>query len=211
MKIHCYVRRQWRLLKITSIVIPWKVERIFLPFLILRVQILHFLRDNMFSCKHESCLKRLIWKELLILSILLRTCRSKRLALNPHLDFTDDREVHLRRKRCLTRDPREDVHCFAVQQRFILIQLITRQTIDLLLKAQKTILRSPSTTFPKGDQLQAFLVDESDEWDAYATLHPIVTRVSCTLPLSPFHSVAGCLRGIPWACRSNPFGAPHLA
>ena len=128
MKIHCYVRRQWRLLKITSIVIPWKVERIFLPFLILRVQILHFLRDNMFSCKHESCLKRLIWKELLILSILLRTCRSKRLALNPHLDFTDDREVHLRRKRCLTRDPREDVHCFAVQQRFILIQLITRQT-----------------------------------------------------------------------------------
>lgn len=136
MKIHCYVRRQWRLLKITSIVIPWKVERIFLPFLILRVQILHFLRDNMFSCKHESCLKRLIWKELLILSILLRTCRSKRLALNPHLDFTDDREVHLRRKRCLTRDPREDVHCFAVQQRFILIQLITRQTIDLLLKAQ---------------------------------------------------------------------------
>lgn len=85
------------------------------------------------SNKYVPCLKRLIRKELLILGILLRTRRSERLALDPHLDFTDDGKIHLGRKRCLARDPRENVHGLAVQQRFILIQLIARQTIDLLL------------------------------------------------------------------------------
>ena len=133
---NCYVRRLWTLLGITSFIIPWEMERICIPFLVLRVRILQFLFGNVFARKHESCLKRLIWKELLILSILLRTRRSKRLALNPHLDFTDDRKIHFGRKRRLARDPREDIHRLTVQQRFILIQLITRQTIDLPLKDQ---------------------------------------------------------------------------